>query len=205
MSYQFKLQLTRLECVGEQVWEWGKDEMHLIGFGVSRKGRLFSTGYRNLGSYHTGDVSTSAVAPQTMFEGELEDDGLEVLFYFWFIEEDGGGVRSSATAIDETFRASFLENANLMGQAKFPRECLTFLVFYKAILPLEITIQGAATAGRDDDVYLPVDILMRHEPKGPTGFNSSGEFTVRRSKRLGEYLATFRYSYRRNEILTAEA
>ena len=56
MSHHFTLQLIRVECLSEAIGEWGKDEMNLFGFAISRKGHLFDTGYRSLGSYGDGDV-----------------------------------------------------------------------------------------------------------------------------------------------------
>lgn len=199
MSYRFKLQVTRVQCISEQLNEWGKDEMHLIGFGVNRRGTLFATGYRNLGSYHEGNVKTGSPLPLNLFEGDLQDDGLDVLFYFWLVEEDGGGVRKAANALEAEFRASFLEKATFLTQAQFPRECIPFTAFYKAVIPFESSIQEASTDGRNDELYVPFDLLLRYE--GPSSFQFSKDLPVRRSKNLGDYVVTLHYSYRRDEIV----
>jgi hypothetical protein len=204
MSYQFTLQVTRVECVNEQIMEWGKDEMHMIGFGVSRRGQIFSTGYRNLGSYHEGDVNASALVPQVLYKTELPDNGQEVLFYFWLIEEDGGGVRKAAAALELEFRNSYFQKALELNQARFPRDCIPFTAFYKTILPLQDSLDEASTDGLNDEVYLPGDLLLRNESVGETGMDSTQYVTVRRSKKLGEDLVTLRYNYHRVPIVVAE-
>jgi hypothetical protein len=105
MSFRFDISVTRVECLHEQLNEWGKDEMHLFGFGVSRKGTLFATGYRNLGSYHEGDVKSGSQLAPPLFGADLAADGLEVLFYFWLVEEDGRGV-GTPTSIAATASGS---------------------------------------------------------------------------------------------------
>jgi hypothetical protein len=195
MTFRFKLELTRVECLNEALNEWGKDEMRLFGFGISRKGHLFATGYRSLGSYHTGDVNKTSAIPMTLFERDLENDGLEVLFFFWLIEEDGGGVRDSAASLEDSFRSSFFDQAATLTEAQFPRECIPFTAFYKTILPFADELHDASTKGRNDEVFFPFDLVLRNEPTGPSFLNSTRELTLRRSKNLGDYLITLRISY----------
>lgn len=201
MTYRFKLQVTRVECISEQLNEWGKDEMHLYGFGISRRGTLFATGYKNLGSYHEGNVNTTSPLPLTLYEGDLPNDGLDVLFYFWLVEEDGGGVRNAATELEAEFRAAYLEKALFLSQVQFPRDCIPFTAFYKAVIPFESSIQEASTDGRNDELYVPFDLLLRYE--GPSASQFSKDLPVRRSKHLGDYVVTLRYSYKRDEIVIA--
>lgn len=203
MSYRFKLQLTRVECKNEALFEWGKDEMYLFGFGVTRKGELFSVGYHSLGSYHTDDVSKPPAAPHLIFESELPEDGLEVLLYLWLIEEDGGGVRAEAASLDAQFRASYLQQAASLLDARFPRSCIPFTAFYKAALPFEDLLQEAATDGRNDEVFLPADLIFHYEPGDATGFNTGGERSFSRSKRLGLYDVYLNYSYRKVPVVFA--
>ena len=202
MAFHFRIDVTRVECLNEQVNEWGKDEMRLFGFAVSRKGHLFATGYRSLGSYGEGDVSAPSAFPQTLVEAQLEDDGLEVILYFWLVEEDGGGVRDSSVALEASFRAAFAEQLRLLGQAGFPRDCIPFTAFYKAVLPFADELHEASTKGRNDEVYSPFDLVLRNEPTGPFGLQSSRELTLRRSKHLGDYLVTLRIAYA--QILVAD-
>jgi hypothetical protein len=56
----------------------------------------------------------------------------------------------------------------------------------------------------NDEVYLPGDLLLRNESVGETGMDSTQYVTVRRSKKLGEYLVTLRYNYHRVPIVVAE-
>ena len=155
MSYRFTLQVTRVECLGEAALEWGKDEMHLIGFGVTRKGHVITTGYRGLGSYETGDVNAGGGFPMTLYQAELEDDGLDVVLYLWLIEEDGGGVAGHAAELDAEFRASYLAKATTLNEVSFPRECIPFTAFYKSIPSLESSLEEAATDGLNDEVFFP--------------------------------------------------
>lgn len=201
MSFQFTLRMTRVECLHEQMNEWGKDEMHLFAFGISRRGTLFATGYKSLGSYHEGDVNASGAFPLALFGGELHDEGLDVIFYFWLVEEDGGGVRKAAAALEAEFRASYLEKATALAQAQFPRECIPFTAFYKAVIPFESSIQKASTDGRNDELYVPRDLLLRYE--GPSAIHFSKDLTSQNSKNLGDYLVTFNYSYHRIPVVMA--
>lgn len=203
MSFRFKLQLTRVECKGEAAWEWGADEMNMFGFGVTRKGQLFSLGYYGLGSYHTDDVSKPPAAPHLIFDAELPEDGLEVLVYMWLIEEDGGGVRSAAASLDAQFRASYFQQAASLTEAHFPRSCIPFTAFYKAILPFEDLLQEAATDGRNDDVFAPADLLFHYEPGETAGINSGGERSFSRSKDLGFYNVFLNFSYHKVPVVFA--
>jgi hypothetical protein len=47
-------------------------------------------------------------------------------------------------------------------------------------------------------------LLLRTESLGETGMDSTQYVTVRRSKKLGEYLVTLRYNYHRVPIVVAE-
>lgn len=202
MTFQFKLQLNRVECLNEQVGEPGKDEIRLIGFGVTRKGKLFATGVRNLGSYGTGDVGQAPNVPLLLFDAELPSDGLEVLFYFWLVEADWGDVGSSGAALETEFRNSYSSNAQQLVDLKFPRECIPFTAFYKTVLPMDASIKSAARdLFNDDDVFAPVDLMFRYEPSGVAGLNSSGEMGAIRSKYLGVYNVTFRYSYHKIGVI----
>lgn len=201
MSYRFTLSLIRVECRNEQLQEWGKDEMNLIGYGVSRKGQPFVTGYRSLGSYGTGDVRTTGTLPMTLCDMQLEVDSLDVAFYFWLVEQDGAGVRDASAALDAKFLDDFRQRALELSEAEFPRECVPFTAFYKTILPLGADLAHAATRGRNDEVYAPFDLLLRHE--GTNILSFSKDLLLRRSKKLGDYLITLRYRYHNEPVLEA--
>jgi hypothetical protein len=201
MTFQFKLEVVRMECVNEQQLEWGNDEMRMLGYGVSRKGHFFSTGYRKLGSYGTGDVKPPGAFPLTLFERELEDDGLEVLFFFWLVEEDGSGVRHSAAELDTEFRKRFFQTAESMTGNQFPRDCIPFLALQGTALPFSGLVENAGTEGRDDEVYIPVQALFRFEQGSAVLPVVTQDQTFRRSKHLGEYLITLRASYRHIDVI----
>jgi hypothetical protein len=203
MSYHFTLEVVHIECVNEQLMEWGKDEMHLLGFAVTSAGHLFSTGYRSLGSYASGNTKPPGPLPQTLFDCDLADDGLEVLFYGWLVEEDGGGVRDAAARLDQEFREAFEEKAASMTAINFPAGCIPFAAFYRAMLPLEPRLRSAATSGRDDEVHFAFDLAFRFQPVGSAGLSVTRELTLRRSKNLGEYLTTLRWSYRKTPVVVA--
>lgn len=195
MNHRFKLQVIRVQCVHEAALEWGEDELHMIGYGINKKGSLFATGYRNLGSFHEGEVSTTGILPLTLFEGEFPDDGLDVLLFFWFVEEDGGGVGSAAAALETEFRNAYQVQATNLAAVQFPRDCIAYTAFYKAVIPFEKSVLEAATDGLNDEVYAPCDLLLRYAPDGATALKWSKDVTVERSKNLGHYRVTFRYSY----------
>ena len=145
MPFHMKLEIVRVECVVEQLNEVGKDEMRAIGWGVSRKGHFFSMGLRDLGSFGEGDVKPPGALPQTLFERDLEDDGLEVAFFLWLVEEDGGGVRKSAASLDQQFRAVFLEISQSMTGSGFPARLHSFA----GALPHRAALHPQHRAGGD--------------------------------------------------------
>ena len=201
MRYHFTLDIIRVECVNEELLEWGKDEMHLLGFAVTSAAQVFSAGYRSLGSYATGNTKPPGLLPQTVFEGDLADDALEVLFYGWLIEEDGGGVRQAVVRLEQEFRASFEEKAASLTAVNFPAVAIPFMAFYKALLPLESSLREAATSGRDDDLHHAFDLAFRFQSEGPAGLSVTRELPLRRSKHLAEYLTTFRWNYRKTPVV----
>lgn len=201
MSFRFSLSMIRVQCLNEAVGEWGKDEMNFIGYGVSRKGKPFATGYRSLGSYHTNDVRTTSPLPMLLHQDELENDSLDVLFYGWLIEEDGGGVREAAAALDAKFLEDFRTRGLELAQSGFPRDCVSFTAFYKTILPLARDLEEAATRGRNDEVFVPIDFLLRFEGDNTLSFSRDVQFE--RSKNLGHYRVTLRYGYRDEPVFVA--
>ncbi|MCK6445256.1 MAG: hypothetical protein L6Q99_02595 [Planctomycetes bacterium] len=201
MSFRFTLSMTRVQCLNEAVGEWGKDEMNFIGYGVSRKGQPFATGYRSLGSYGSGDVRTTSPLPMLLHQVDLENDGLDVLLYGWLIEQDGGGVRDAAAALDAKFFDDFHARGLELAQSGFPRDCVSFTAFYKTILPLTRDLEAASTRGRNDEVFLPIDFLLRFESDNTLSFSRDLQFE--RSKNLGHYRVTLRYGYRNEPVLDA--
>lgn len=195
MSHKFSLNVIRVECLNEQVREWGKDEMRLFGFAISRKGHLFATGYRSLGSYGEGDVRDDGIFPMELIDTELEDDGLEVLFYVWLVEEDGAGVRDSAAGLVQDFKTRVRDQIDFLGKLGFPRDCIPFTAFYKAALLFHSVITEAGTSGRDDEVYTPFEIILDKPTSGVALGGVSKDFSLRRVKRLGDYFVTFRFRY----------
>jgi hypothetical protein len=206
MSFHFKLEIVRVECLNEQLRESGKDEMRMLGYGVSRRGHFFQTGFRKLGSYGTADVRPpGASLPQTLFERDLEDDGLEVLLIVWLVEQDGGGVRDAAAELDQSFRQRFFQAAESITGNGFPRECIPFLAMFRVAPPFQTVIEDEGRSGRDDKVFLFIDALFRFEP--PSGIAPpvvTKDHVFRRSKNLGDYLVTFRTTYRRNVVSTPD-
>jgi hypothetical protein len=201
MPFHMKLEIVRVECVVEQLNEVGKDEMRAIGWGVSRKGHFFSLGFRDLGSFGEGDVKPPGALPQTLFERDLEDDGLEVAFFLWLVEEDGGGVRNSAASLDQQFRTLFLEISQSMTGSGFPRDCIPLLALFRTAQPFTRNIAEAGTQGRNDTVFSPIQAFMR--PDLTAGFLPPPVITERvtflKTKKVGTFFVDFRATYRRIE------
>lgn len=196
MSQHFTLDITRVECRNEQRFEWGKDEMRLFAFAVSRTGQFFATGYRELGSYGTGDVHSDGIFPMRLVDAQLADDSLEVLFYVWLVEEDGGGVRDSAVALRNQMEQRFRDAESQLAQVGLPRTCIPFTAFYKAALPMQLEIEEAGTKGRNDEVYSPFELVINRPTDGVVAIGPrSGVFALERSKRLGHYRVDFRFTY----------
>ena len=203
MSHRFRVSLQRVVCQNEQLNEWGKDEMRLIGFGVTRRGVVFATGFRSLGSYGTGDVREGAALGGPLIETELPDDGLEVLLFLWLVEEDGGGVGRAAASIEAQMRERFRASAALLTETAFPRECISFAAFYKAAIPMSAVIEQAGTDGRNDHVYLPADVVIGRPAAGGVLDNGvrTGEASFSRSKHLGHYDVFLRFRYERVPVI----
>ena len=195
MSHRFKLEVVKVECLNEQLREVGKDEMRLIGFAIARKGHFFKTGFRSLGSYGSGDVKSDGAFPMVLVESELEDDGLEVLFCVWLVEEDGGGVGKRAATLGLEFRDRLRIQIDQLGTLGFPRDCIPFTAFYKVALPFHLILEEAGTEGRNDHVYDPFEVIL-DKPSGSLGlFGVSKTFAFQRSKHLGHYEVTLRFRY----------
>src|SRR5262245_37579778 len=121
MAYRFTVQLTRVECLSEQWHEPGQDEMRVFGFGIARKNPPpFKIGFRSLGGFGSGEVKTTGVVPQTWYEADLPDDGLEVLLYFWLVEEDSGGVHGGAASVETRMLDEYRKHATNLFDAGFP-------------------------------------------------------------------------------------
>lgn len=205
MSYRFKLEVPEVRCQISEMFEWGKDEVRLFGFGITRRGRLFATGYRNLGSYDEGEIKTTGEIPQTLFDGEIEDDETDVLIFFWGIEEDGDGVRDSAAALEAEFRASYLDHATQLTELQFPRACIPFHAFFKAGFHFDARIKAAAEGGfpgRTDEVSKPFEYLFRRDTEG--AFEGSLQLPSQiywsptgGGGRMGLYTIILRYTYSR--------
>ena len=195
MTFKFKLEVIKVECGGEESFEPGKDEMRLFGVGVSRLGKVFTTGVRSLGSYGEGDVRTTSPFPMTLFQTQLPDNGLEVLFHVWLIEEDGGGVRKAEDAIEATFREEFREKAELLDSIGFPRECIPLAAFDKARPAVQNRMEIAATKGRDDAIFFPNDRFLKFEGGLLPGGHASTQNQITTSTHGALYHVTFRHTY----------
>lgn len=195
MTYHFTLQLTRIECLNEQMHEWGKDEIRAFGFGIGKKSPPpFKVGFRNLGSFEEGDVNPSGNIPQTWYEADFADDGLEVLLYLWLVEEDSGGVSDAASDLETTMMETYRTQATKLFDSGFPRECIPFTAFYRAIPTVQAALSEAATDGiNNDELYTPWDLLLRHE--GPAGTDFQKDQILQMSKDGGYYQLTLSYGY----------
>ena len=200
MSYRFQLQLTRVECRYEAIGEWGKDEMRVLGFGVTRKGQFFTVSFRGLGSYSTGDVNKSSSIPQTWFEGVLPDDGLEVLLYFWLVEEDSGGVAGSASSLQAEMEQLYRDRVAEFLANKFPRDCIPFTAFYRAVGAFQTSLQSASEDGiNNDELYYPRDFVLTFD--GPNANSFHGTRRTEVSKNAGHYALDFAFSYEREQVV----
>ena len=193
MSRLFELSLVRVECLHEQVGEWGADEMGLLGFGVCARGTLYATGYRDLGPFRLDDVREGAALGPPLISAELAGDALEVRFAFWLIEEDGGGVRGAAPALEQTLREAFRA-----ASSRRPREQVPFAAFSEAIAALAPRVARAATVGRDDEVFDLVERTFRPEPDED---GAAREQTVTAARRGATYDVTLRHRYGRSSEL----
>ena len=172
--------------------------MRLFGSASAARGRSRDR-YRSLGSYHEGTwarrrhsgACTRASGRTTARRGSSTSGSSR---------RTAGGGSQAAAQLQEEFRAYYFAKAATLQEIQFRATVLHRLL--QAIIPFEDSLHEAATDGRNDEVYLPVELLFRFTPEGPTGFGSTGEWTIRRSKRLGDYLVTLKYSYDRiTEVL----
>jgi hypothetical protein len=201
MTFRFKLEAVRVECFGEELFEWGKDEMRVFGIGVSRLGVPFTTGVKVLGSYGEGDDSTGPPLPLKLHETELEDNGLDVLFHVWLIEEDGAGVRSAENTIEAKFHEAFQHNVGVLNTIEFPRECIPFSAFDKSIPAVQLALESAATKGRNDRLLFPSPRLLRFNA-GVVAPISKTLTLVTAAGHGAFYNVTNRHSYEKVQVST---
>jgi len=195
--YHFTLRLTRVECLSEQWHEPGQDEMRVFGFGIARKNPPpFKIGFRSLGGFGTGEVKTSGVVPQTWYEADLPDDGLEVLLYAWLVEEDSGGVSEGAADVEATMMASYRDHSTKLFAAGFPRECIPFTAFYRSIPKVQAALSEAATDGiNNDELFAPWDLLLRHEGASGTDFEKEQNLQMTKDDALYQVTISYGYQY----------
>lgn len=201
MSFKFKIEAVRVKCFSEQLREWGKDEMRVFGIGVSRRGVPFSTGVHVLGSYSEGEDRTGFPLPLKLIETVLPNDGLDVLFHVWLIEEDGGGVRSSENAIEAKFFESFQLNVQTLTSIGFPRECIPFSAFDKSIPMVQLALDSAKTKGRNDAVFFPSPRLLRFDGSALTASVPTSSLTeVTAAEHGAFYNVTYRWTYEQIQV-----
>ena len=158
---RLQIQLTKVECISESFGEWGKDEMTLIGFGITKSGQRFYLQNRNLGSFATGDsVSGGEDYPKLLVDTEVPDgeDGLSICA--WLIERDGGRL-SLSTSRDQFLSVYETGYQNALAAAAvldLPAEGRHLYAFAQAMMGMRVFMDARAEQGgdRDDDVYTHV-------------------------------------------------
>lgn len=167
MNLRFSLHLERVHCRFEQVREPGRDEIRLFGFGLPRLGQLFFTGYRSLGSWSEGDDRSTGLFPLLLHQQELPQVGSEVLFHFWLVEEDTGGVADAAPGFLPRFRDFVQDEVRQLTAIGFPRECIPFSAFLKAAPRFQPIVDDAAShTFNSDDVFTSRNFVVSYRPSG---------------------------------------
>ncbi len=123
-----------------------------------------------------------------------------MLLFLWLVEEDGGGVRGAAAALEAEMRVRFRAEATALTQTAFPRECIPFTAFYKTVLPFSQRVEQAGRAGRDDQVYPAADLVIGRAPSPLNLPISTGDVTFTKSKHLGHYDVMLRFRYEKIQV-----
>ena len=66
---------------------WSADEMNYFGFGITKKGTMFTVPYTDLGDFNKG-TKKQFNPLKKIFEVDLPNDSLEIEFVLWLIEND---------------------------------------------------------------------------------------------------------------------
>jgi|GEM_PF-6186024 len=156
-----QIQLAKVECISESFGEWGKDEMTLIGFGITKSGRRFYLQNRALGSFGTGDSASGGENyPKVLVDMEVpeSEDGLSICA--WLIERDGGQLSLSTSR--EQFMSVYetgYQNARAAAEVlDLTTEGRNLFAFAQAMMGMRVFMDARAqqAGDRDDQVYTHV-------------------------------------------------
>jgi hypothetical protein len=129
MSKPFTLSLQRVECNQEQFSEPGKDELYLLGFGITPSGKSFVIRPRSLGSFGTGKVTGTDGYPKTLVDIHVPDEEGLVTTCMWLFERDSGDLAHAGHEITEDFFRAMnkhLTNSSVLGLSPDARQYYAF-------------------------------------------------------------------------------
>lgn len=152
----FKLQLAKVKCISESSGEWGKDEITLIAFGITKRGTRFALRKRSLGSFGSGDATGAEDYPKVLAELEVPDSEDGVSICAWLVERDGGQLSLSTS--EEQFMSVYetgYQNARAAAEVlDLDTEGRNMYAFAQAMMGMQLyLVARAGQTDRDDDVY----------------------------------------------------
>ena len=162
MSKPFILSVQRVECIAGQYGEPGKDELFLLGFGVTKSGQRFTIRPQKLGDFGSGDVTGTGYL-KTLVDVQVPDSEDLVHTCLWLFEQDWGDLA------DADLEAEF----NRYMDLNLPSSDTLYDAFVRAMTDIRRDIKSAAK-----DFFNSDDVLDRvfhdHAPTGlpPFGTNT---------------------------------
>jgi hypothetical protein len=154
MSKSLGLSLKRVKCNEEQSGEWGKDEMYLVGYGVTGGGNHITIRPTSLGSYGTGDVRDQG---WTLVDTQVSDGDNSAAFCIWLFEHDDGHLKDKGLALENWFTREYAESLVSVQQSGLPAQSRIFYAFAQAMATISLHMMRYASegVGRADDLLRP--------------------------------------------------
>jgi hypothetical protein len=157
VSKPLRLSLKRVKCQDSQPGEWGKDEMYLVGYGITGRGHSIMIRPASLGSYGTGDVSDQG---WTLVDTQVSDDDNSAAFCIWLFEHDSGHLKDKGAELENDFAREYANGLVSTQASGLPDQSRTFYAFAQAMVNMSLHMMDYASEGlggfaNADDLLTP--------------------------------------------------
>jgi hypothetical protein len=188
MSKPFTLSVQQVECIAEQYTEPGKDELFLLGFGITKNGQRFTIRPRKLGNFSSGDVSGTGY-PKTLVDIQVPDNEDLVYTCIWLFEQDWGDLA------DADLEAEF----NRYMDLNLPSNDTLYDAFIRAMIDIRHDIKSAAKDFLNSDDLLD-RVFHDHAPTGLPPFNSNTYLWISTSPGTAGAVYQIHFRYRLDPV-----
>jgi len=202
MGDPLKLRLKKVTCVSEQPFEPGKDEMYLLGLGITGGGQRFVIPPTSLGSYETGDVNKGQY-PKTLVNAPVGDgEGFAEMCLFLF-ERDRGNLANSGQALAGTYNAAMNSYLNANQVLGLPPESQRLYSFAQSMVNIRSLLETLGNSNSNSDDIM--EHQFRHMPAmlpQPHGVSNNG-FELVFQKEGASYALQFDYDFRMAPVVVS--